>query len=227
MLRISRLSHSAHSISLVNSRRCRPFFSGLFSSKAESNPANGSPNPAANASTSSDTTDKEKTAEVSLEGLQSKINELETKNKELKDHYLRALADAENLRERTRREKELAQQLAIKSFAVDLLSVSDILDIALNSVPEEKRNDESNPDLKNLYTGLSMTHKEMLAAFKRHGLQCFDPVGQPFDANMHQAMFQAPMEGKQPGTVFTVTKKGYLLNGIVVRAAQVGVVQGQ
>lgn len=81
--------------------------------------------------------------------------------------------------------------MAIKSFAVDLLSVSDILEIALNSVSEEKRNE--NEELKNLYTGLSMTHSELMATFKRHGLVAFDALNQPFDPNMHQAMFQAPI----------------------------------
>lgn len=157
----------------------------------------------------------------------SKMTELEKQIKDLKDHYLRALADAENLRERTRREKELAQQLAIKSFAKDLVSVADILEVALNSVPEKERTDDSNPQLKNLYTGLSMTSAEMYSTFKRHGLEAFDPTGQKFDPNMHQAMFQAPMPDKEPGSVFTTTKKGYTLHGIVLRAAQVGVVQDQ
>lgn len=141
------------------------------------------------------------------------------------DHYLRALADAENLRERTRREKEQAQHLAIKSFATDLLSVTDILEIALNSVPENERQNDQNPHLKNLYTGLNMTHAELLAAFKRNGLQAFDPLGESFDPNKHQALFQAPVPDKQPGTVFQVTKKGYTLHQIVIRAAQVGIVQ--
>jgi molecular chaperone GrpE len=141
------------------------------------------------------------------------------------DHYLRALAEAENLRERTRREKEMAQQLAIKNFAKDLLSVTDVLEIALNSVPEQARNDDSNPHLKNLYTGLSMTNAELLASFRRHGLEPFEAMGQKFDPNCHQALFQAPIPDKEPGTVFDVSKKGYMLHGIVIRAAQVGVVQ--
>lgn len=139
--------------------------------------------------------------------------------------YLRALADAENLRERTRREKEVAQQLAVKSFAVDLLTIADVLEMALNSVPEEKRDDDENPHLKNLFTGLNMTHSELLATFKRHGLEPFDAMNKPFDPNMHMAMFQANIPDKESGVVFDVTKKGYTLHGIVVRAAQVGITQ--
>jgi molecular chaperone GrpE len=208
----------------------RPFFSWRFSSSKSSdgNAANGSNNKAEDATKINGTTESTSAATANNgtgNELETKLKDLEKQNKELKDHYLRALADAENLRERTRREKELAQQLAIKSFAVDLLSVSDVLDIALQSVPVESREDDSNPHLKSLYTGLSMTHAELLATFKRHGLESFDATGKPFDPNMHQAMFQAPIPDKQPGTVFQVTKKGFTLHNIVVRAAQVGVVQ--
>ena len=143
----------------------------------------------------------------------------------IKNTYLRALADAENLRERTRREKELAQQLAIKSFALDLLSVADILDIALSSVPESARNDDANPHLKNLFTGLQMTRDEMQNTFRRHKLVGYEPkVGDAFDPNKHMAMFQVPVEeGKSVGAIMNVMKKGYTLHDIVVRAAQVGV----
>ena len=157
----------------------------------------------------------------------ARVQELEKQLKELKDHYLRALADQENLRERTRREKEMAQQLAIKGFAKDLASVADVLEIALNSVPEEQRKNDDNPHLKSLYTGLHMTVAELIATFKRHGFESFDPIGTKFDPNLHQAMFQAPVPDKEAGTVFAVTKKGYMLHGIVIRAAQVGIVQEQ
>lgn len=154
-----------------------------------------------------------------------KIADLQKELKEMKDHYLRSLADSENLRERTKREKDLVKQLSIKSFAVDLLSVADILELALKSVPESARHDTSNPHLKNLYEGLNMTHAELMAALRRHGVEHYDALGQKFDPNIHQAMFQAPVEGKESGTVFNVTKSGYLLKGVVIRAAQVGIVQ--
>lgn len=139
--------------------------------------------------------------------------------------YIRVLADSENLRERTRREKEITQQLAIKKFAFDLVSVCDIMELAVHSVKQEdlKSENESSP-LKNLYTGLNMTFAELKATLRRHGVEPFDPVGKKFDPNMHQAMFQAPNEKLEPGCVFTVTKKGYTLHGILIRAAQVGVV---
>jgi molecular chaperone GrpE len=133
------------------------------------------------------------------------------------------LADAENLRERTRKEKEVAQQLAIKSFAKDLLNISDILDLALEAVPQNEL--EQNASLKNLFTGLSMTRTELLSVFKKHGLSEIEALEQQFDPNKHEALFQVPMEGKKPGTVFNVAKKGYALHGIVIRASQVGVAQ--
>lgn len=195
-------------------------------SKAEDAKADGaSPADPPATPAAADATVNTTTPSTSSEQDKKTIATLEEKVKEFKNELLRALADAENLRERTRREKELAQQLAIKSFAKDLISVADILDIALESVPEAERTNDANPQLKNLYTGLTMTRSEMTSAFKRHGLEPFDPIGQVFDPNQHQALFQAPMHDKEPGTVFTTTKKGYMLHGIVLRAAQVGVVQ--
>ena len=171
----------------------------------------------------------------------SKITTLEDSLRQLKDTHLRTLADAENLRARTRREKELAQQLAIKSFAKDLLNVGDILELALDSVSLQKQNDQNSSDksasapdnrnecekeLKNLYEGLKMTCAELQNTFRRHGLVKFVPeTGTPFDPNESQAMFQIPIEGSVSGSVHSCQKSGYRLNGIVLRAAQVGIVQ--
>ncbi|OBZ87545.1 GrpE, mitochondrial [Choanephora cucurbitarum] len=152
---------------------------------------------------------------------------------EIKDAYLRCLADQENIRERSRKEIETTKEFAIQKFAKDLLDTVDILNMALTAVPDELRQKTDNltadvntvfNQLTNLYTGVSMTESELVKALKRHGVERENPEGEVFDPNRHQALFQAPMPGKEAGTIFVVQKMGYSLKGRVLRPAQVGVV---
>lgn len=149
---------------------------------------------------------------------------------------MRCLADQENLRVRTRKEITQTQDFAIQKFAKDLLDTVDILGMALQSVPEGLRNKEEAAkqdlekladQLSNLYTGVSMTESELLKALKRHGVERYNPEGEVFDPNKHQALFQAPMPDKEAGTVFSVQKVGFMLKDRVLRPAQVGVVSEQ
>ncbi|RVD82316.1 uncharacterized protein DFL_006745 [Arthrobotrys flagrans] len=153
--------------------------------------------------------------------------ELEAKTKEvadLKDKYLRSVADFRNLQDRTAREVKSAKDFAIQKFAKDLLESIDNLDRALTAQPTNTSTDPAK-DFKNLHDGLKMTETVLMGTLKRHGLERFDPIGEKFNPNMHEATFEAPMEGKEPGTVFHVQSKGFSLNGRVLRAAQVGVVK--
>lgn len=114
--------------------------------------------------------------------------------------------------------------LGIQSFCKDLLEVADILEKATESVPKEEIKDE-NPHLKSLYEGLVMTEVQIQKVFKKHGLLRLDPVGAKFDPYEHEALFHAPMEGKEPGTIALVSKIGYKLHGRTLRPALVGVVK--
>ncbi|OAJ41911.1 hypothetical protein BDV3_006299 [Batrachochytrium dendrobatidis] len=147
---------------------------------------------------------------------------------QLQDMYRRALADAENVRQRTRKEIDEKQSYAIQKFAKELLNTADILTMALDSVPAAERSEKStNSHLKDLYTGVSMTRVELLKTFKQFGVESYNPDGEKFDHNLHQALFQASVPGKEPGVVFQVTKVGYKLHDRVLRPAQVGVVQSE
>ncbi|KAI8911567.1 GrpE nucleotide exchange factor [Gorgonomyces haynaldii] len=159
-----------------------------------------------------------------VEQLQLTIKERDTQIAQLQDVYRRALADQENMRQRTQRELVDKEQFAIQKFAKQLLDTADVLSMALDAVPETKR--EENQDLKNLWVGVDLTRKELLKTFKHFGVEPYDPMGEKFDPNMHTALFQAPMADKEPGTVFHVTKVGYKIKDRVLRSAQVGVVQG-
>ncbi|KAG0001481.1 Mitochondrial matrix cochaperone [Modicella reniformis] len=146
---------------------------------------------------------------------------------EIKDRLLRTLADMENLRQRTAKEVTNTKDYAIQKFAKDLLDTADVLTLAIKNVPAEEISETStNTHLKSLHTGVSMTRDELLRTFKRYGVESYDPINEKFDPNLHQANFQVPMPGKEPGTVFDVQKIGYMIKGRVLRPAQVGVVQG-
>ncbi|XP_043918745.1 grpE protein homolog 1, mitochondrial isoform X1 [Protopterus annectens] len=147
---------------------------------------------------------------------------LEEQLKETMDKYKRALADTENLRQRSQKLVEEAKLFGIQSFCKDLLEVADILEKATESVPKEEIKDQ-NPHLKNLYEGLIMTETQMQKVFRKHGLVKINPVGAKFDPYEHEALFHTPMEGKEPGTVALVTKIGYKLHGRTLRPALVGV----
>ncbi|KAI8643817.1 GrpE nucleotide exchange factor [Parasitella parasitica] len=168
----------------------------------------------------------ESTAEKELKTISIKL-------KELQASYLLSLADQENLRQRNIREVANPKDFAIQKFAKDLLDSIDILGVALESVPETFRTKEScnqhekaeiTGQLVNLYTGVSMTQSELQKTLKRYGVQLDDPIDQLFDPNKHEAVFQAPVPDKKPGTIFVVQKKGFLLKNRILRPAQVGVV---
>ncbi|XP_063315932.1 grpE protein homolog 1, mitochondrial [Pelobates fuscus] len=151
--------------------------------------------------------------------------QLEDKLKDMTDKYKRALADTENLRQRSQKLVEDAKLYGIQAFCKDLLEVADVLEKATESVPKEEIKDE-NPHLKNLYEGLVMTEVQMQKVFKKHGVTKLNPVNAKFDPYEHEALFHAPMEGKEPGTVALVTKVGYKLHERTLRPALVGVVKG-
>ncbi|KAI5945825.1 GrpE protein1, mitochondrial [Manis javanica] len=149
---------------------------------------------------------------------------LEEQLKETVEKYKRALADTENLRQRSQKLVEEAKLYGIQSFCKDLLEVADILEKATQCVPEEEIKDE-NPHLKSLYEGLVMTEVQVQKVFTKHGLLRLNPVGAKFDPYEHEALFHTPVEGKEPGTVALVSKVGYKLHGRTLRPALVGVVK--
>ncbi|XP_077598300.1 grpE protein homolog 1, mitochondrial [Stigmatopora nigra] len=148
--------------------------------------------------------------------------QLEEQLKEMTDKYKRALADTENLRSRSQRMIQDAKLYGIQGFCEDLLEVADILEKAKECVPKEEVTSQ-NPHLKNLYDGLVMTEVQIQKVFTKHNLIKLNPFGHKFDPYEHEALFHAPAEGKEPGTITAVTKVGYKLHGRTLRPALVGV----
>ncbi|TRY99654.1 hypothetical protein DNTS_018059 [Danionella cerebrum] len=149
---------------------------------------------------------------------------LEEQLKDVTDKYKRALADTENFRQRSQKMIDDAKLFGIQGFCKDLLEVADILEKATESVPKSEIS-ASNPHLKNLYDGLVMTDVQIQKVFQKHGLTKLNPVDQKFDPYEHEAIFHAPVAGKEPGTIAVVTKVGYKLHGRTLRPALVGVVK--
>jgi molecular chaperone GrpE len=159
-----------------------------------------------------------------LAAAQAKIAELEKKVAEIKDQALRALAEAENTRKRSERDRQDTAKFANASFARDLLSVADNLRRALSAITPESR--DANPELKNIYTGVEMTERELLNMFERNNIRKVEPMGQKFDPNLHEVLFEAEVPGAAPGVVVQVIEPGYTLHERLLRPARVGVAKG-
>jgi molecular chaperone GrpE len=139
-----------------------------------------------------------------------------------KDRLLRLAAEMENLRKRTEREKAEATLYAATNFARDLLSVSDNLGRALQALPQEER-DRAGEIEKNLIAGVEVTERELLQVFQRHGIKKLETVGQKFDPNYHQAIYEIPTSEKPPGIVMQEMQAGYAVGDRCLRPAMVGV----
>ena len=118
-------------------------------------------------------------------GNDARIAELETQLAEMKEQALRAMAETENMRKRTERERGDMQKYAITSFAKDLLNVSDNLRRAIEAVPEEQR--ERNEIIINLLTGVEATERELLKVFEQKGVKKIEPLEEKFDPNFHES----------------------------------------
>ena len=156
--------------------------------------------------------------------LMKQVEQLQEKHDELLDKYRRSLAESDNMRKRLTKQIEDAKTFGIQSFCKDLLEVADVLGKAVRDVPEEKLEGESQY-LRDIYQGLQLTESQLLQVFRRHGLKKVDPpLGERFDPNVHEALFQAPAtEGMEPGSIMDVQKVGYSLHGRTVRPVLVGV----
>ena len=155
---------------------------------------------------------------------EARIAELEGQVVQLRDQALRALAEAENVRRRTERDKEQTRLYAAGNLAKDLLNAVDNLRRALDAAPQDR--DALDDTVKNLIVGVEMTERDLLSAFEKNGIKRIEPLGERFDPNLHQAMFEVENSGKPAGTVVQLLAPGYVLHDRLLRAAMVGVAKG-
>ena len=143
---------------------------------------------------------------------------------DLKDKLLRAMAETENIRRRSEREKAGSRKYAITDFARDMLAVADNLQRALAAVTDDAR--DGNPELSQLLEGVEITRKELKGHFGKHGIKELDPMGEKLDPNLHQAVVQLDDPEATQGTIIQVMQPGYVIHDRLLRAAMVGVAKG-
>jgi molecular chaperone GrpE len=147
------------------------------------------------------------------------LEALRAERDELRDRFMRALADNENARKRADRDRREAEQYGGSKLARDMLPVYDNLRRALDHATEEQKA-VSGP----LLEGVELTLRELLNVFSKHGITVISPkVGDTFDPKEHQAMFEAPVPGTKAGAIIEVMAEGFLLHDRLLRPAQVGV----
>jgi len=157
---------------------------------------------------------------------EQQILALEVEKQELRDQMLRALAEMENLRKRSEREKSDARVYAIEKFARDLLSVSDNMARALEALPDSEREALTDGG-KGLLGGIEMTQKELHTVLTRHGVTAIEvEPGAAFDPNLHQAVANIPSEHPN-GTIASLFQAGWRIGDRTLRAAMVAVSAGQ
>ena len=155
---------------------------------------------------------------------EDRIAALDEEVTDLKDRLLRAIAETENVRRRAQRDKEDMAKYAIANFSRDMVGVADNLRRAIESVDEETRKNDG--AVENLLIGVEMTERELLAAFERTGIKRMEPLGQRFDPNFHEAMFEYEDPTKPAGSIGQVIEAGYMLHARSLRAAKVGIAKG-
>ena len=149
--------------------------------------------------------------------LEAKLAEAQAQAAKLKDDWMRAKADTENVRRRGQEDVAKAHRFGIESFAAELLAVKDSLDASLKV---------ENASVESYRQGVELTARQLDAAFEKNALKAIDPAGEKFDPHRHQAIGQVESD-QEPGTVVSVLQKGYLLHDRVLRPALVMVAKGK
>jgi len=155
----------------------------------------------------------------------AELDRLRAENGDLNDQLLRLAAEMENLRKRTARDVHDARAYSVANFARDMLSVSDNLKRALEAIPPDALTN-GDTGLKSLVEGVEMTERAMMTAMERHGVKKIEPLGQKFDPNFHQAMFEIPNADVPHNTVLQVAQAGFVIGDRMLRPALVGVSKG-
>lgn len=145
--------------------------------------------------------------------LEELLKESELRSAEHHDAWLRAKADAENIRKRAQTDVANAHKFAIENFSAELLAVMDSLEAALAV---------ENATVENYKNGMELTHKQLATVFDKFNIKMIDPGGEKFDPHQHQAMCMVDAD-LPPNTVVQVMQKGCMLHDRVIRPALVSV----
>lgn len=154
-----------------------------------------------------------------LEDEAVELDSLRAERDDFKDKFMRALADAENVRKRGEKARRDAEQYGGSKLARDILPVYDNMKRAVETITDEQKEAASA-----LIQGIELTMRELLNVFNKHGIEIVAPeVGDKFDPQVHEAMFEAPVPGTKSGEIIQVSAEGFMLHDRLLRPAQVGV----
>ena len=153
--------------------------------------------------------------------VQDPLTAMTAERDQLKDQLLRALADTENMRRRSEREAANVRKYGHTPFARDLVGAIDNLARVVESAPENL--DQADETVKSLITGIQLSWTELQSVIEKHGIKRVEPLGEKFDYNLHQAMFEVPTNNQPSGMVLEVVQHGYVLHDRLLRPAMVGV----
>lgn len=164
--------------------------------------------------------DQAEEANRALVDLTAKLTTMEAALAQSNDQLLRTVAEMDNLRKRSVREREDASKYAVTGFAKDLLDVADTFQRALQAIPADLREDAR---INSLVQGIEATERSLLTCFEKNGIRKIEPLDEPFNPNFHEVMFEAPVPGKQSGVIIQIIEPGYVINERLLRPARVGV----
>lgn len=166
-----------------------------------------------------DEIEQELYAEEDASDEEIELDAVKAERDELKDKWMRALADAENARKRSERDRREAENYGGSKLSRDVLPVYDNLKRGLESATDEQKEAAAA-----LIEGVELTMRELINVFKKHGIVSISPeVGDKFDPQNHEAMFEAPVPGTKAGEIIQVMTEGFMLHDRLLRPAQVGV----
>src|SRR6056297_2509776 len=149
----------------------------------------------------------------------AEIETLRAERDALQDKFMRALADAENARKRSDKDRREAENYGGSKLARDMLPVYDNMRRALDAATEDQKQVSAA-----LIEGVQLTLRELVNVFSKHGITPITPeVGDKFDPQHHEAMFEAPVPGTKAGDIIQVSTEGFMLHDRILRPAQVGV----
>lgn len=153
--------------------------------------------------------------EYTVEELKQELEEAKQKAQDNWDKALRVQAEMENLKKRVQKDLEDAHKFGLTRFAKELLPVFDSVVLGLQAATGDSE------EVKKFREGCELTIKQFEAMFAKFNIEAIDPLGQPFNAEQHQAMMMQATADAEPNTVVNVFQKGYLLNGRLLRPAMV------
>ncbi|MCY3623248.1 MAG: nucleotide exchange factor GrpE [Gammaproteobacteria bacterium] len=179
----------------------------------------GAPSPTSDHAGADEAEDLIESLRAALADAQAALEESRAEAESSKDQALRAVAEADNVRKRADRSIESAHKYALERFVSDLLPAVDSFERAVDAAADLTAS--GGEAVSSMAEGMELSLKLLMEAMQRQGIEVVDPIGAPFDPNLHEAMSMIENPEAEPGSVIEVFQKGYTVNGRLARPARV------